>query len=62
MRYLLIRVYTDKITGRIKTEEIECKTLKEATALGSILTDEEKYLGSYIFDNVNHEHLTLKGK
>lgn len=62
-RYTLVRVFHRKdYFGRLDTESIGCKTLKDAVALGSILTNEEKMLGSYIFDNVRHEHLTLKGE
>ena len=63
-RYTLVRVYYTQgiITRKSTTEEIECKTLKEAVKLGAILTEEEKVLGSYIFDNVSHKRLTLKGE
>ena len=63
-RYTLVRVfYKDGVvTRRLTTEEISCKTLKEAVSLGEILTEEEKILGSYIFDNVSHKKLTLKGE
>lgn len=62
-RYTLIRAYYDATAfgTRLKTEEIGCKTLREAVDLGSILTIEEKLL-SYIFDNVSHKRLTLKGE
>jgi hypothetical protein len=46
----------------LTTEEIECKTLKEAVELGTILTEEEKILGFHIFDNASHKRLTLKGE
>lgn len=65
-RYTLTRIYFgEDIFGyrnRLKTEEIECKTLKEAIDLGTCLSDEEKKLGSYILDNVNHKKLTLTGE
>ena len=67
-RYTLTRIYFEvekDILGcrnRLKTEEIECKTLKEAIDLGTCLSDEEKKLGSYILDNVNHKKLTLTGE
>ena len=63
-RYTLTRVYyIQGFNSRtLSTEEIECKTLKEAISLGYILTEEEKVLGSYIFDNVLHKRLTLKGE
>lgn len=63
-RYTLVRVYY-KVTefgNRCSTEELECKTLTEAINLGECLNDLEKSLGSYIFDNVRHKKLTLKGK
>jgi hypothetical protein len=61
-RYTLVRVFRKQdYFARLDTEEIECKTLKEAVELGSILTNEEKMLGSYIFDNVRREKLTLRG-
>lgn len=62
LRYTLVRVYIDKISGFYKTEEIDCKTLKEAVDLGSILTHEEQVSGSYIFDNAAYKKLTLKGQ
>ena len=67
-RYTLVRVFNKKeetIFGtrtRISTEEIGCKILKDAVDLGSCLSEEEKILGSYIFDNVAHKKLTLKGE
>lgn len=63
-RYTLVRVYYTQgiICRKLTTEEINCKTLKEAINLGAILTEEEKVLGSYIFDNVAHKRLTLKGE
>ena len=63
-RYILVRVYYKQgiITRILATEEIDCKTLKDAVELGAILTEEEKALGSYIFDNVSHKRLTLKGE
>ena len=67
-RYTLVRAYHEKVETpfgyktKLQTEDIPCKTLKEAIELGSCLSDEEKVLGSYIFDNVNHEKLTLKGE
>ena len=63
-RYTLTRVYYNRtpLGKRLATEEIDCKTLKDAKDLGSCLSDEEKVLGSYIFDNVRHEKLTLKGE
>lgn len=63
-RYTLVRVYCKRgiITCTLATEEIDCKTLKDAVELGAILTEEEKVLGSYIFDNVSHKRLTLKGE
>ena len=60
-RYILVRGYHSFIDNKIKTEEIECDTLKEAVDLGSILSLEESIL-SYIFDTVNHKKLTLQGK
>lgn len=65
LRYILVRVFYGKDSygkRRLMTEELDCKTLKEAVALGEILTEEEKILGSYIFDNVAHKKLTLKGE
>lgn len=64
LRYTLVRVYYKQklIKRSLTTEEIECKTLKEAVELGAILTEEEKVLGSYIFDNVTYKRLTLKGE
>lgn len=63
-RYTLVRIFYTQgiITKKLTTEEIQCKTLKEAKELGAILTEEEKVLGSYIFDNVAHKKLTLKGE
>ena len=63
-RYTLVRVYYKQefITRTLASEEIDCKTLKDAVELGTILTEEEKVLGSYIFDNVSHKRLTLKGE
>ena len=61
-RYTLVRSYY-KVTAlytRLATEEIGCKTLKEATDLASILTMEEKVM-SYIFDNVANKKLTIDG-
>ena len=67
-RYTLCRVYqtikSDCLGFNykcLKTEEFPCKTLKEAIEMGSILTYEEK-INSYIFDNVRHKRLTLKGE
>ena len=54
-RYILVRGYY-KVTpygNLLTTEEIDCKTVKEAQDLASILTTDEKIL-SYIFDNINH--------
>lgn len=63
LRYTLVRVFHNPNNfGRLATEEVDYKTLKEATDFGSILTEEEKMLGSYIFDNVAHKKLTLKGE
>jgi len=63
-RYTLVRVYYTQgiICRKLATENINCKTLKEAVELGAILTEEEKVLGSYIFDNVSHKRVTLKGE
>lgn len=63
-RYTLVRVYykNTEFGNRISIEEIDCKTLKDAIDLGSCLSEEEKVLGSYIFDNVRHKKLTLKGE
>ena len=61
-RYTLVRGYY-KVTefgNRLTTEEIGCKTLKEAVDLASILTIEEKIM-SYIFDNAAHKKLTIDG-
>lgn len=60
-RYILVRVYRSFKDKNLKTEEIDCKTLKEAVDLGSILSLEESTT-SYIFDTVNHKKLTLQGK
>lgn len=60
-RYILVRGYYSITDKSLKTEEIECKTLKEAVDLGSILSLEESIM-SYIFDTVNHKKLTLQGK
>ena len=61
-RYILVRGYRSSSGNKeLKTEEIECNTLKEAVDLGSILSLEESIL-SYIFDTVNHKKLTLQGK
>ena len=60
-RYILVRGYHSSIDNKIKTEEIECNTFKEAVDLGSILSLEESIL-SYIFDTVNRKKLTLQGK
>ena len=63
LRYTLVRVFHKPNNfGILDTEEVDYKTLKEATDFGSILTEEEKVLGSYIFDNVAHKKLTLKGE
>lgn len=63
LRYTLIRFFHNPNDfGILSTEEVDYKTLKEATDFGSILTEEEKVLGSYIFDNVAHKKLTLKGE
>lgn len=60
-KYILVRGYYSSISNKeLKTEEIECKTLKEAVDLGSILSLEESIM-SYILDNVNHKKLTLQG-
>ena len=67
-RYTLIRVFNkieETCLGkrtRISVEEIGCKTLKDAIDLSSCLSEEEKVLGSYIFDNASHKKLTLKGE
>ena len=63
-RYTLVKAYQTQgiICRKLATEEIKCKTLKEAVELGAILTEEEKVLGSYIFDNAAHKRLTLKGE
>ena len=60
-RYILVRGYRSTIDNKLKTETIECKTLKEAVALGSILSLEESIM-SYIIDTVNNKTLTLQGK
>lgn len=60
-RYILVRVYHSFIDKNLKTEEIDCKTLKEAIDLGSILSLEESIM-SYILDTVNNKKLTLQGK
>lgn len=63
LRYTLVRVFhSHNNFGKLSTEEVDYKTLKEATDFASILTEEEKVLGSYIFDNVAHKKLTLKGE
>lgn len=59
-RYTLVRVYKKNLL--IAVEEIKCKTLKEAVDLGTCLSDEERYLGSHIIDEVGHKRLTLKGE
>lgn len=61
-RYTLVRAYYDRSMGwaHLKTENIPCKTLTEAVELGSILTDEEKFM-SFIEDRARHKKLTLKG-
>ena len=49
LRYTLIRVYYEQNelgSNKLKTEEIEFKTLKETVENA---TDEEKILGSYIY-------------
>ena len=63
LRYTLVRGYWEVTAfgNRLTTEEIDCKTLKEAVDLASILTLEEKFI-SYIFDNVKQKKLTLKGE
>ena len=63
-RYTLVRVYykPTEFGNRLSTEELECKTLTEAINLGECLSDLEKILGSYIFDNVRHKKLTLRGE
>ena len=64
-RYTLVRVFNkkeDTIFGkrtRISTEEISCKTLKEALDLWSCLNEEEKILGSYVVDTVNNKTVLL---
>ena len=61
-RYTLVRGYykATEFGNRLTTEEIGCKTLKEATDLASILTMEEKVM-SYIFDNAANKKLTIDG-
>lgn len=60
-RYILVRVFNKKedtifsTRTRISTEEIGCKTLKEALDLWSCLNEEEKVLGSYVVDTVNNK-------
>lgn len=72
-RYTLVRIFNKKtitfgekvyerLFPKLETEQINCKTLKDAVDLGSCLSEEEKILGSYIFDNVAHKKLTLKGE
>lgn len=60
-RYTLIRYYLDK-RSNIQSEQVDCKTIKEAVSLGSILSRQEKLLGSFILDNVTLKRLTLEGK
>lgn len=66
-RYTLVRGYYQEVKGslfnrtEVRSEEIDCKTLKEAIELGSILSQDEKPL-SYIFDNAAHKKLTLRGE
>lgn len=62
-RYTLFRGYyqVTALGNRLTTESIDCKTKQEAVELASILTFEEKIL-SYIFDNVAHKKMTLKGE
>ena len=62
LRYTLVRAYYEATPfgSRLTTESIDCKTRQEAVELGSILTQEEKFM-SYIFDNVANKRLTLKG-
>ena len=61
-RYTFVRLFYKQnytISGLekriISTEEIGCKTLKEALDLVSCLNDEEKSLHPYIIDNVNNK-------
>ena len=59
-RYTLVRGYY-KVTpygNRLATEEIDCKTKREAQELADILTMEEKVI-SYIFDNVNRKRVPI---
>ena len=61
-RYTLVRSYykATEFGSRLATEEIGCKTLKEATDLASILTMEEKVM-SYIFDHAANKRVTIDG-
>ena len=61
-RYTFVRLFYKQyytISGDVKkliaTEEIGCKTLKEALDLLSCLNEEEKSLRPYIIDNVNNK-------
>ena len=64
-RYTLVRVFYKQentilgTTKHISTEEIGCKTLKEALDLWSCLNEEEKVLGSYVLDNANNKKQCL---
>lgn len=60
--YTLVRVYHNDDTCRVDAEFIGCKSLQEAIDLGTCLSDEERYFGSHIIDNVRHCQLTLKGE
>lgn len=64
MRYIIVRIYSEIINERLgitrrHEEKIECKTLKEAKDLYSILSDEEIENGSYILDTVNNSKINV---
>lgn len=62
-RYTFVRLFYKQkgnIILGIETEEIRCKTLKEALDLWSCLNEEEKSLGPYIIDNINNKKQLVK--